>query len=242
MEVEVLHDSQDLHESGKIFHEENTDVRKEVGKYLEKVKHIPADVEKEVIGEFDAAKEETTRLRDDTVRGIRHVEDTLTKRHDKHEGDESSHEPEHEGDWQDVEDEEGENTRGRLLTDERVRPSPKPRRPKIRIVSGKRRDGLRHASGKSKTQPATPTSPMFEEGEGEGEEKPARGRDMSRSRSVGDLAEAGRTQPASASHHRSRHATKDSISRLIHEAGHHRAESPARSIRFADQQPPSEIA
>lgn len=194
------------------------------------MKDIPAHVEREAVDEIE---EGAARLVDEAARGLRHVEDTLTHPHDRHEKDENLHEPEREEDWQDEEDEEEkkENARGRLLTSQRSRSSLKHRRPKIRFASGKRRDAPRHLSGQSKTQPATPTSPTPDE------EETARGRDVSRSRSMDDFHGTGRG-PSTSRGVRFRHAAKDSVSRLILAEGH-RASSPARSIRFADQQPPS---
>ncbi|GJJ13292.1 hypothetical protein Clacol_007544 [Clathrus columnatus] len=235
VDVEVRRDVAGEEErSGPVqtFHGLEADVQQEVEKHLNHLKDMPANIEHEAARELGEIKEGAAHLRDETVNILRHAGDTLTPRHD---GDEDLREREE--DWDDIEDEDEdeENTRGRPLTTERSgKPLHRPRRPKVRLISTKL---PRHGSGQSKTQPTTPISASISlDDEDKEEEEPARGRDMSRSRSVGDLHATGRGQSKLANL-RPAHAAKGFVSRLKREEAH-RASSPARSIRFADQQPP----
>jgi len=230
VKVEVIPNASTARQDpARTFRGRREHVRAEVSKFMQKLKEIPGAAEREAEHEVKQSKQEAVHIRDEAEEGLRDVAENVglagpsDETHDYEHADEKEEERSNdlEEEWHDddaaVRAEETAGSSSSKKSPEKRASKPRykvtPRtisKPSRTSALGKgRRLSFLGARPPKATRAASPA------------EEDTRGRDMTK-----------RTLPATTG----RRLT-DSISRLRFEPT--RAESPARSIRFADQQPPS---
>jgi hypothetical protein len=247
VEVEVIKDAFEGSSEGKrstAFRGNEASVRKEAGKYIQKITHLPKQMEKDMGHKLQEVKGEASQVKTETQEGLRHVEDALSRKPEPSPQDEN----EREEDWRDVDDNgDTETDSGTPSSSAPLASSVGKRRSKSpkhtstqypvfsqsRVSAGKRRESFRRGvltRPRVQSPPQTPASAQSGSVSSEIKDgqKRQRGRDT-RSRNLSQLSLTSVRRPGSGTH-----TPHDSISRLQHDSL--RAASPSRSIRFADEQ------
>ncbi|KAF8526149.1 Sodium/hydrogen exchanger family-domain-containing protein [Gautieria morchelliformis] len=249
VEVEVIRDAFEGSSEAKLstaFRGNEASVRKEAGRYIQKITQLPEQMEKELGHKLQEAKDEASQVKAETQEGLRDVEGPLSRTPESSPHDEN----EREEDWRDVDDSDDTETDSGAPSSsaplassvgKKRSKSPKHKSTQYpvfspsRVSAGKRRESFRRGVlTRPRVQSPSRTPAFAQSGpvtpESKGGQKRQRGRDTG-SRHLSQLSLTSVTRPESGTH-----TPHDSISRLRHDSL--RAASPSRSIRFADEQEP----